>query len=357
LLYGDCNLGWYPETVSSRIRKLSAFCKQTTTKDLLYGLENELEYNHAHVEQKSQPPFTPIMKLTHSELPNYSAIDKLDDLKEKKEDLKEKNKNLFQSLSEVRAKVIELQDEKSSLITALKLIQRESVSLAEKKKIQDLESENKNLRAAARTLQEDLIRATEKNISAKHGDKPRQSGDKPNQRRSGQNSRKIERRQQSKGNIQDRDSMLKHLNPRRIQQGIDQKISIKTFPGAGVDEMTHYVKPTLQKEPKHIILHIGTNDLQTKSPDALIKALIFMHQKEQKKLEATSPVHVLVHRHDRIHAGFKYVSKHLERVCRLLGYHLVTGETSPNLCSISLNKGLFQACGEGNGQFSPFDSL
>ena len=67
------------------------------------------------------------------------------------------------------------------------------------------------------------------------------------------------------------DSMLKHLNPRRIQQGIDQKFSVKTFPGAGVDEMTNYVKPTLQKKSKHVILHIGTNDLQTKSPDALIK--------------------------------------------------------------------------------------
>ncbi len=49
------------------------------------------------------------------------------ELNRENEKLKEKNKNLFQSLSEVRAKVIELQDEKSSLITALKLIQRESV--------------------------------------------------------------------------------------------------------------------------------------------------------------------------------------------------------------------------------------
>jgi lysophospholipase L1-like esterase len=37
--------------------------------------------------------------------------------------------------------------------------------------------------------------------------------------------------------------------------------------------MTHYVKPTSQEKPKHIILHIGTNDQQTKSPDALIKAV------------------------------------------------------------------------------------
>ena len=78
------------------------------------------------------------------------------ELNRENEELKEKNKNLFLSLSEVRAKVIELQDEKSSLITALKLIQRESVLPAERKKIEDLESENKNLRVAARTLQEDL---------------------------------------------------------------------------------------------------------------------------------------------------------------------------------------------------------
>ncbi len=78
------------------------------------------------------------------------------ELNRENEELKEKNKNLFLSLSEVRAKVIELQDEKSSLITALKLIQRESVLAAERKKIEDLDSENKNLRVAARTLQEDL---------------------------------------------------------------------------------------------------------------------------------------------------------------------------------------------------------
>ena len=66
------------------------------------------------------------------------------ELNRENEELKEKNKNLLQSLSEVRAEVIELQDEKLSLITALKLIQQESVLPAERKKIEDLESENKN---------------------------------------------------------------------------------------------------------------------------------------------------------------------------------------------------------------------
>ena len=69
------------------------------------------------------------------------------------------------------------------------------------------------------------------------------------------------------------DSMLKHLNPRSIQHDIDHKVTIKSFPGTGVEEMIPYVRPTLQKNPNHVILHVGMNDLQSKSPDTLITAI------------------------------------------------------------------------------------
>lgn len=62
------------------------------------------------------------------------------------------------------------------------------------------------------------------------------------------------------------DSILKYLNPRKLQQGINGKATIKTFPGAHIEEMFHYVKPTIEKQPDHIILHVGTNDLRDKSP-------------------------------------------------------------------------------------------
>ena len=43
------------------------------------------------------------------------------------DELREKNRNLFHSLSNVRGnKVVKIQDEKSSLITALRLMQREN---------------------------------------------------------------------------------------------------------------------------------------------------------------------------------------------------------------------------------------
>jgi hypothetical protein len=45
------------------------------------------------------------------------------------------------------------------------------------------------------------------------------------------------------------DSMIKHLNPRQLQNGVNHKIAIKTFPGAGIDDMVHYIKPTLSTRP------------------------------------------------------------------------------------------------------------
>ena len=56
----------------------------------------------------------------------------------------------MQNLADVRAKVVELQDEKSSLITALKLTYREQIVSAKSQKIEDLEYENNNLRTVGR---------------------------------------------------------------------------------------------------------------------------------------------------------------------------------------------------------------
>ncbi|CAB4039858.1 Hypothetical predicted protein [Paramuricea clavata] len=68
------------------------------------------------------------------------------------------------------------------------------------------------------------------------------------------------------------DPMLKHLNIKRMQNGLSkQKINIKTFPGAGIDQMKHVV-PTLNTTPDKLI-HIGTNDLHNKTPDNQLKSI------------------------------------------------------------------------------------
>ena len=64
------------------------------------------------------------------------------------------------------------------------------------------------------------------------------------------------------------------LNPRQLQNGINCKVAIKTFPGAGIDDMFHYVRPTVSTRPDEIILHIGTNDLKNKSPETFARSVV-----------------------------------------------------------------------------------
>jgi hypothetical protein len=66
--------------------------------------------------------------------------------------------------------------------------------------------------------------------------------------------------------------MIKHINPRKLQSGVKPKIAVKTFPGATIADMSHYAKPTLSTAPDEIILHIGTNDLKVKTPEAVVNA-------------------------------------------------------------------------------------
>ena len=67
------------------------------------------------------------------------------------------------------------------------------------------------------------------------------------------------------------DSMIKMLKPSRLRRSIGKKTIVKTFPGASVADMKHYVKPTLEKNPELIVLHVGTNDIYDKEPEEIVK--------------------------------------------------------------------------------------
>ena len=59
------------------------------------------------------------------------------------------------------------------------------------------------------------------------------------------------------------DSMLKHLNGWEMTKKVknDWKIFVKHFSDATTNYMEDYMKPSLRKDPNHIILHVGTNVL------------------------------------------------------------------------------------------------
>jgi hypothetical protein len=61
------------------------------------------------------------------------------------------------------------------------------------------------------------------------------------------------------------DSMIKGLRPDKISKSVKHKAQVKSFPDSTVEDLTHYIKPSLKRKPKNIIVHVGTNDLRRKS--------------------------------------------------------------------------------------------
>jgi hypothetical protein len=70
------------------------------------------------------------------------------------------------------------------------------------------------------------------------------------------------------------DSMLKFIDARKLRHSTNIKVAVKTFPGARTEDMMHYVKPTLNKQPSKLIIHVGTNDLSSKSPKDIVTPLL-----------------------------------------------------------------------------------
>ena len=72
--------------------------------------------------------------------------------------------------------------------------------------------------------------------------------------------------------------MIKHAKGWELSSKIDHKhrIYVRSFSGAKVRSMKDYVKPCIRdKNPDHIIMHIGTNDLDCKSnPEGVAKSIV-----------------------------------------------------------------------------------
>ena len=55
--------------------------------------------------------------------------------------------------------------------------------------------------------------------------------------------------------------MLKHLNGGEMSNKSDCKIFVKHFSGAPTNFMEDYMKPSVRKDPNHVILYVGRNNL------------------------------------------------------------------------------------------------
>jgi UDP-N-acetylglucosamine 2-epimerase len=63
------------------------------------------------------------------------------------------------------------------------------------------------------------------------------------------------------------DAMIKHINKKRLQNGVSYNIKLKTFPDA------IYV----------VILHVGTNDIKNNSPEKVVQSICNLGKRIRKQ--------------------------------------------------------------------------
>lgn len=52
------------------------------------------------------------------------------------------------------------------------------------------------------------------------------------------------------------------------------KMFVRSFPGATTDDTEYFVKPVLRNKPDNVVLHVGTNDLNSQVPRLTAEGIV-----------------------------------------------------------------------------------
>ena len=113
------------------------------------------------------------------------------------------------------------------------------------------------------------------------------------------------------------DSILKNIQGWKLSQSINNKqnVIVKSFSGATVNCMKAYVKPSLDKHPDKIILHVGTNDLKTAlSPENIANGIVELALSINEK-NICPIISGLIPHADQYDSKRSLVNEFLQRLC------------------------------------------
>ena len=111
---------------------------------------------------------------------------------------------------------------------------------------------------------------------------------------------------------------------------------VKSFPGATIEDMEDFVKPLLRKKPDNVVLHIGTNDLNTHEPRLAAEGIVNLAlQIEGAAPETNLAISGLIARADDKDGKVSSVNKILKKICRQNHWNFI----EHNINQTRLNRG------------------
>ena len=129
-----------------------------------------------------------------------------------------------------------------------------------------------------------------------------------------------------------RDFMIKYLNGCEVSR--DNSVKIKYHPGATTDNVLDYVRPSGRKKPDMIIIHTGTNDIQSKvnTLQKVRKVITTM-----KEIDVNNEIQIafssVIHHEDQdFEEQIKEINRKLENLCKGKGIKFINNNNNDGSC-------------------------
>ena len=300
---------------------------------------------------------------------NRELTDKNTNLKNENNDLHERINNLSYILADLQGKAKNAEQEKESLITAMRLLVEDSNNkpnttskdnngkTSKQTRAHDSadgtgqteEVLNPNIQVSNRFSNLNIEESNEDDVNATQDDPTndhkisatacKEANGRDNKRPHSNEKETKQTSQPPRPNVAIvGDSMLKHINPAQLRRSTRNfNTQIRTFPGAKVSDMEYYVKPTLARAPDHLILHVGTNDVRHSSVQEITNAISTLSQNIKKELPTTNlAMSQVITRNDdpTLNAKIMELNTKLSQVCTNNKWKIITHR---NISSEHLN--------------------
>ena len=114
--------------------------------------------------------------------------------------------------------------------------------------------------------------------------------------------------------------MVKRIDEWKISKNLesDCKVNVKQFSGARANCMKDYMKPSLRENPDNFILHVGTDDLNSKrSPELIAKSIVDRATTLKGNSRDVSVSNIIVRTHNsNLNEKRCEVNAHLTEMCK-----------------------------------------
>ena len=119
------------------------------------------------------------------------------------------------------------------------------------------------------------------------------------------------------------DSMVKDVQRHKMKRRLGKdKLYVRSFPGAKLECMRDYAKPSMRYNPNLVILHAGTNDLAERPANNIVSDIMKLAL-DLKCPENNVMVSELVGRADKHHSKVLNVNHLLKQECQAYGINLI----------------------------------